>query len=55
MKYLKINLAPVKVKGDLEDPETLQQNLYEKISTMIESETLKWEIDEEDEDDDETY
>lgn len=54
MKYLKIILAPIKVKGDEDDQETLQSDLYEKISAMIESETLKWEVDEE-EDDDEDY
>lgn len=53
MKYVKILLAPVKIKADLDDPETIQQELYEKISTLIESEDLKWEIDPEDENDDE--
>jgi hypothetical protein len=56
MKYLKILLGPVKVKGSEDDMETLQLDLYDKISAMIESETLKWEIDPEtDEDEDESY
>lgn len=50
MKYLKIILDPVKIKGDPEDPEQLQHDLYEKISAMIESETLAFTIDEEDDD-----
>ena len=58
MKYLKIILNPIKVKGEESDEETLQADLYEKISTMIENETLKWKIDDEEEggeDDDENY
>jgi len=53
MKYLKILLSPIKVKGDLDDMDTLQQDLYEKISALIESEDLKWELDPDSEDDDE--
>lgn len=52
MKYLKILIDPIKIKGDLEDPETLQVDIYEKLSAMIESETLSFSIDEEDEDED---
>lgn len=55
MKYLKILLSPIKVKGDIDDQETLQADIYEKISAMIEAETLVWEIDEEEEDEDEGY
>ena len=55
MRYLKILLGSIKVKGDLDDPETLQADIYEKVSTMIENETLKWEIDDEEDDEDESY
>jgi hypothetical protein len=55
MKYLKIILNPIKVKGDEDDQETLQQDIYEKLSAMIEAETLLWKIDDEEEDDDEDY
>lgn len=55
MKYLKIILAPIKVKGDSEDMETLQADLYEKIATLIEEDKLKFEIDDEDDEDDEGY
>ena len=54
MKYLKIILDPIKIKGDPEDPETLQVDLYEKLQAMIEAETLTYYIDE-DEDEDEDY
>jgi hypothetical protein len=52
MKYLKILIDPIKIKGDPEDPETLQADLYEKIQAMVESETLSFSIDEEEDDDD---
>jgi hypothetical protein len=51
MKYLKIILDPIKVKGNIDDPEQLQQDLYEKVQAMIEAETLSFTVDEEDEDD----
>lgn len=53
MKYLKIILDPkktLKLKGDPEDRETLQCDLYEKLTAMIEAETLDWDIDEEEDD-----
>ena len=53
MKYLKIVIEPFRIKGDEEDPETLTQDVYEKISAMIESETLTYTIDEEDSDSEE--
>ena len=53
MKYLKILLSPIKIKGDPEDEETLQTDLYEEIQARIENETLKWSLDEEDQEDDE--
>lgn len=46
MKYLKINFDSIKIKGDPDDQEQLQQDVYEKISAMIESETLSFSIDE---------
>ena len=58
MKYLKIILDPnktLKLKGDPEDRETIQADLYEKLILMIEAEVLDWEIDEEEEDSDEDY
>lgn len=51
MKYLKILLEPIKVKGDPEDLETLQSDIYEKVSTLIEKEELIWRIDDENDDD----
>jgi hypothetical protein len=51
MKYLKIVIEPFKIKGDLEDEEQLRQDIYEKLSAMIESEVLSYSIDEDDEDD----
>ena len=45
MKYLKIVLDPIKIKGDEFDRETLQVDLYEKIISMCEAETLGWDID----------
>jgi hypothetical protein len=53
MKYLKVTIQPIKIKGDPMDLETLQVDLYERITALVESETLLWDIDEEDEDDDE--
>ena len=55
MKYVKILLAPIKIKADLDDPESLQQEVFEKVSALIESEDLKFEIDEDQEDEDEGY
>jgi hypothetical protein len=52
MKYLKIIIDPIKLKGDLDDTETLQQDLYEKVIAMCESETLTFTVDEDDEDED---
>lgn len=51
MRYLKILIDPIKIKGDEDDLETLQIDLYEKIQGMIEAETLSYSIDEDDEDD----
>ena len=51
MRYLKIILQPIKLKGDPEDLETLQQDLFEKLQAMIEAETLTYEIDEEEDSD----
>jgi len=53
MKYLKVLVQPIKLKGDESDPETLQIDLYERLTAMIESETLTFEIVDEDEDSDE--
>ncbi len=55
MKYLKIVIDPIKIKGDSEDPDQLQVDVYEKIQAMIEAETLSFSIDEDEEDSDEDY
>ena len=55
MKYLKINIDPIKLKADPEDRDTLQSDLYEKIVALIETDKLSWSIDEDDEDDDDSY
>ena len=49
MKYLKIVIDPFKIKGDEEDEEQLMQDVLEKVAAMVESETLLFHI-EEDED-----
>jgi hypothetical protein len=46
MKYLRILIDPIRIKGDEDDSDQLQSDLYEKISAMIESETLSFTIDE---------
>lgn len=51
MKYLTINIEPIRIKGDVEDPDQLQADVYERLSAMIESETLSFEIDEDSEED----
>lgn len=52
MKYLKVIIDPIKIKGDLDDQETLQQDLYERVAAMIEAETLSFTVDEDEEDED---
>lgn len=51
MKYLKILIDPIRIKGDPEDEETLKQDVIERVQAMCEAETLTFTIDEEDEDD----
>lgn len=53
MKYLKVDIQSLRIKGDLEDEETLRIDVYEKLQAMIESETLTFTIDEDYEEDDE--
>jgi hypothetical protein len=55
MKYLKINLGSIKLKGDEEDLEQLQADLFERIISMCEAETLEWSIDEESEEDEDDF
>lgn len=55
MKYLKVVLEPIRLKGDPDDVSTLQADLYEKITAQIEAETLAWNIDDEEDDSDEDY
>ena len=51
MRYLKIQVEPIKLKGDPEDSETLQADVYERLQCMIEAETLAFEILEDEEED----
>jgi hypothetical protein len=53
MKYLKIILDPIKLKGRADDPETIQADLYEHIQVLLEAEALGWSIDEDSEDESE--
>jgi hypothetical protein len=53
MKYLKVLVQPIKIKGSEDDIETLQADLFERLTALIESETLTFEIIDEDEDSDE--
>lgn len=55
MKYLKINLGSIKIKGDPEDEDTLKEDVYERVQAMLESETLSFSIDEDDEEEDLEY
>ena len=54
MKYLRILIAPLKIKGDPTDRDQLQQDLFERIQTMIEDETLDWDIDEDESEDEDS-
>lgn len=51
MRYLKVDIQSLRVKGDTEDPDTLQEDIYEKLQAMIESETLTFTVDEDFEED----
>ena len=56
MKYLKVFIGPIKIKGDVDDEETLVVDLREKLLAMIESDALeegklKFEYDEDDAED----
>ena len=53
MKYLRVLIDPIKIKGDMDDMETLQVDLYEMIQAKIEAETLSFTIDEDDAEDEE--
>jgi hypothetical protein len=53
MKFVKVIIKPIKIKCDPEDVDTLQQDLYEKVQSLLDLEELKWEIDEEESEDDE--
>ena len=55
MKYLTVVIDPIKVKGDVEDLDQLRQDLYEKIQSMIEAETLDFTVDEDGEDDEDAF
>lgn len=53
MRYIKINLDPIRLKGDRDDFDTLQADLYEKIQALIDTDNLSWSIDEDGEEEDE--
>lgn len=53
MKYLTIDIQSIRIKGDVDDEETLKTDIYEKLLAMIESETLTFSINHDDEEDDE--
>lgn len=55
MKYLKIVVESFKIKGDPDDSETLQADVYERIQSMLEAETLAFHVDEDDEDEESDY
>ena len=52
MKVLKIMIQPIEIKGDVDDPDTLQADLYERLQSMMESEVLSFEIVDEEEGED---
>ena len=51
MKYLRVLIDPIRIKGDPEDPDQLQQDVVEKVAAMLEAETLSFTIDEDYEED----
>lgn len=51
MKYLKVLIDPILIKGDTDDLDTLKLDLYDKLTTMIEEESLSFVVDEDYEDD----
>jgi hypothetical protein len=54
MKYIKVVLEPIKIKGDLEDEDQLRVDVLERVMAMCESETLAWHIDEDEEESDDS-
>jgi hypothetical protein len=52
MRYLRILLDPIKLKGDPEDEEQLRHDIYEKLQALMEAEVLSYNIDEDEEDED---
>ncbi len=53
MKYVKIIVDTFKIKADMEDPETMTADVYDKLAAMLEAETLTFVVDEEESEDDE--
>jgi hypothetical protein len=53
MKNLKIVIEPFRIKGNEDDHETLEADILEKVASMVESETLAWHIEEDEDDMDE--
>jgi hypothetical protein len=50
MKYVRILVEPIMIKADVEDEDQLKHDVYEKLSAMIESETLSFSVADEEED-----
>lgn len=55
MKYLKIQIDPIMIKGSEEDEETLRVDLYERVQSMLDAETLTFVIVDEEDGGDEDY
>lgn len=51
MKNLKITIE-FEVKGDLDDEDTLKEDIYNTLQEMMESDQLSYEAEEDEEDDD---
>lgn len=55
MKYLKIFIDPIRIKGCADDEDTLKEDVYERLQAMLEAETITFYIDEDESEDDEDY
>lgn len=54
MKYLRILIEPFNIKGSLDDEETLRVDVYEKVQGLLDTESLVFSVeDEEDYENDE--
>ena len=55
MKYLTILVDSIRVKGDVDDEDQLRADVYEKLQAMIEAETLTFQVDEENDDEEDPF